>query len=178
MEFYDQDLLVTKIRTATDDVFSTMLGIPVTPGEAFSAQHEADSFDGVVALAGLTGTWVGSARIACSAELACKLAGAMLASDYPAVNEDVLDAVSELTNMIVGNVKSSLEDELGPMGLGIPTVIYGRNYRARSCGISEWVVVPFDCEAERLEIKMALMPNGTAATARTTGVQEARQQHV
>jgi chemotaxis protein CheX len=169
MEFYDQELLVSKIRTATDDVFSTMLGISVTPGEAFSAQRDAESFDGVIALAGLTGTWVGSAHLSCSAQLACRLAGAMLASDYAAVNEDVLDTVSELTNMIVGNVKSSLEDELGPMGLGIPTVIYGRNYRARSSSVREWVVVPFHCEAERLEIKMALMPNGKVTATRTAG---------
>lgn len=173
MEFYDQDVLVSKIRAATDDVFSTMLGIPITPGEAFAAEGHTESFDGVIALAGLTGTWIGSARIACSPHLACRLAGAMLASEYPSVNEDVLDAVAELTNMIVGNVKSALEDELGPMGLGIPTVIFGRNYRTRSTGVSEWVVVPFECAAERFEIKFALMPNGKAGVARSLEMQEA-----
>jgi chemotaxis protein CheX len=173
MEFYDSDVLVSKIRRATDDVFSTMLGMTATPDEAYSAGGDDQSFDGVVALVGLTGTWVGSARMACSAQLACKLAGAMLAAEYSAVNEDVLDTISELTNMIVGNVKSALEDELGPLGLSIPTVIYGRNYRARSAGVNEWLVAPFGCEGERLEIRFALMPNGKPASARVCEMQEA-----
>jgi chemotaxis protein CheX len=173
MESYDSDVLLSQIRCATDDVFSTMLGMTATPGEAFSAGGAGESFDGVVALVGLTGTWVGSARIACSAQLACRLAGAMLATEYAAVNEDVLDTVSELTNMIIGNVKSALEDELGPLGLSIPTVIYGRNYRARSSGVSEWLVAPFECEGERLEIRFALMPNGKPAPVRVLELEEA-----
>lgn len=173
MESYDYNSLVLKIRAATDDVFSTMLGMAAAPGEALTADADSESFDGVVALAGLTGAWVGSARIACSAQLACKLAGAMLASEYHSVNEDVLDAISELTNMIVGNVKSCLEDELGPMGLSIPTVIYGKNYKTRSSGVNSWVIVPFECAGEHLEIRFALMPNGKAGTTRMLELQEA-----
>ena len=101
---------------------------------------------------------MGAGRISCSAALACRLSGALLMSEYSAVNEDVLDAMAELTNMIIGNVKSTLEEELGSMGLSIPTVIFGRNYQARSFGVKEWTVVPFHCQTDQFEVRFALMP--------------------
>jgi chemotaxis protein CheX len=163
MESMNQERLVSIIRSSTEEVFATMLGVPVTVEKSYLEQGGSQNLDGVISLVGLAGSWVGSGRISCSAALACRLSGAMLMAEYTAVNEDVLDAMAELTNMIIGNVKSSLEDELGPMGLSIPTVIFGRNYKARSTGVDEWVVVPFRCETERLDIKFALTPNAKSS---------------
>lgn len=150
--------VVEVIRGATQEVFSMMLGLAIESGEAYREKTEDRSFDGVVALVGLAGTWVGAGRLSCSAPFACKVSGALLATEYPSVNEEVLDAMAEVTNMIIGNVKSQIEEEFGPMGLSIPTVIYGRNYKARSAGAGEWSVVPFDCGGERMEIRLCLMP--------------------
>ena len=173
MESMNLDRLAAMVRGATEEIFSTMLGIDIRAEAPYEQESDSEAFDGVIALVGLAGAWVGSGRISCSAALACRLSGAFLASEYTAVNEDVLDAMSELANMIVGNVKSALEDELGPMGLSIPTVIFGRNYKTRSCGVNQWMVTPFYCDTERLEVKIALMPNGKADAPRTATLQEA-----
>jgi chemotaxis protein CheX len=81
-------------------------------------------------------------------------------------NEEVLDAMAEVTNMIIGNVKSLIENDYGAMGLSIPTVIYGRNYKARSTGAGEWTVVPFSCGAEVMEIKICLLPGSESGVTR------------
>jgi len=78
----------------------------------------------------------------------------------------VLDAVAELANIIIGNAKNLLEEELGPMGMSIPTVIFGRNFTTRSAGQGEWIVAPFHCEGERLEVRMHLAPAREAAPLR------------
>jgi chemotaxis protein CheX len=62
-------------------------------------------------------------------------------------------------------VKTQLEEELGPMGLSIPTVIYGRNFTTRSVGRSEWIVVPFECLSERVEVHLCLVPSKENKTA-------------
>ncbi len=165
METVNQDYLVSAICAATGEVFSTMLGLPVEAGQHFTEQAGCQTVDGVIALVGIAGSWTGSGRISCSAALACRLSGAMLAAEYPAVNEDVLDAIAELTNMIIGNVKSALEEQLGPLGLSVPTVIFGRNYQTRSASVSEWTVVPFLSEGEQFEVKFALMPSPAAETS-------------
>ena len=80
----------------------------------------------------------------------------MLMAEYGVVDDDVLDAVAEVANMVLGNVKTALEKTLGPMGMSIPTAIYGKNFLAKSFGDETWSVVVFDCEGQRLEVKLFL----------------------
>jgi chemotaxis protein CheX len=162
-----QEDLVHAIRTATEDVFTTMLNLSVTPGDVFVEKEEAVPSSGVVSLIGLAGSWVGSGSLACSAGFAAKIASALLMTPYEAIDEDVLDAVAEVTNMIIGNVKTALENRLGAMGLSTPTVIYGRNFQTRSTGNQEWTVVPFLLGEDRMCVQVCIAPN-TDATRKTT----------
>jgi chemotaxis protein CheX len=153
-----QETVVQAIRTATCEVFTTMLGSDVVPGEAFPEKRATAPVDGVVSLIGLAGPWIGTGSLTCSPALACWLSGQLLMAEFSSVNDEVLDAVAELTNMIIGNVKTILEEELGQMALSIPTVVFGRNFTARSAGSEEWTVVPFDLTTGRLHIKICLAP--------------------
>ena len=83
--------------------------------------------------------------------------------EAPAVNEEVLDTVAELTNMIIGSVKTEMETHLGPLGLSIPTVVYGRNFKTKSAGNAEWIVTHFRWDEETLVVKLCLEPKEKAA---------------
>ena len=87
------------------------------------------------------------------------MASHFLQEEYSAVTEDVLDTVAEVTNMVVGNVKTHLENRLGAMGLSTPTVIYGRNFQTRGARNQEWTVVPFSLDGERMCIQICVVPN-------------------
>jgi chemotaxis protein CheX len=150
--------LVAMTRTAAHEVFDTMLGIHLVELEAFVHSSAPGPSEGVLALIGLAGQWAGTGTFSCAAESAQRISGALLMQEYSSVDEDVLDAIGEVTNMVLGNVKTALEEELGPMGLSIPTVIYGRNFTTRSVGKSQWSVVPFECEGQRVEIQICLAP--------------------
>lgn len=156
---FTQEELAEAIRKATDDVFTTMLNLTVQPGDVFVEKEEAVPTSGVVSLIGLAGSWVGSGSLACSAGFAAQIASALLMTPYEAINEDVLDAVAEVTNMIIGNVKTMLEDRLGAMGLSTPTVIYGRNFQTRSTGSQEWTVVPFLLGEDRMCVQVCIAPS-------------------
>ncbi|HTW65261.1 MAG TPA: chemotaxis protein CheX [Bryobacteraceae bacterium] len=162
-----QEDLVHAICVATEDVFTTMLNLSVTPGSVFVEKEEAVPSSGVVSLIGLAGSWVGSGSLACSAGFAAKIASALLMTPYEAINEDVLDAVAEVTNMIIGNVKTALENRLGAMGLSTPTVIYGRNFQTRSTGNQEWTVVPFTLGEDCMCVQLCIVPNADAAKKTT-----------
>jgi chemotaxis protein CheX len=86
----------------------------------------------------------------------------MLMCEAPAVNEEVLDTVAEITNMIIGSVKTELEQHLGPLGLSIPTVVYGRNFKTKSAGNAEWIVVQFQWDDEVLVVRLCLEPKQQA----------------
>jgi chemotaxis protein CheX len=169
VQLLTQEELVNAIRMATEEVFTTMLNLSVSAGEVFVEKEEPVPSSGVVSLIGLAGSWVGSGSLACSASCACKIAAALLMAPYPAIDEDVLDAVAEVTNMIIGNVKTALESRLGAMGLSTPTVIYGRNFQTRSSGNQKWTVVPFTLDDERMCVQVCIAPNddSTKKTTRT-----------
>ena len=158
------------IRASTQDVFSTMLGIEPEVVDVFNHSQDLQPTDGVVSLAGLAGPWVGSGSIVLGPELACKLAGALLMSEYTAVNAEVLDGIAEVTNMILGNVKTRVEELVGQMGLSIPTVIFGRIFATRSLGNEDaWTVVRFLVQCEPMEVQLCLTPKKQGFSASRLG---------
>jgi chemotaxis protein CheX len=156
-------MIAQSLIRSTSDVFSTMLGTQLPSGEVTlegtveGATSEPN--DGVVSFIGIAGSWAGTGSLSCSPALACRVCTAMLMTEAPSVNEDVLDAVAEITNMIIGSVKTDLEAELGPLGISIPTVVFGRNFKTRSAATAEWIHVRFSWDGEPLRIKMCLAPS-------------------
>ena len=153
-----QKLITSSICDAAANVFSTMLGQDLAQGVAGLEEGTPEPNDGVVSFIGIAGTWAGTGSISCSPTLACRICSQMLMMEATAVDAEVLDAVAELTNMIIGCVKTDLEQHLGPLGLSIPTVVYGRNFKTKSAGQHEWIVVSFLWEDEPLTIKFCLAP--------------------
>jgi chemotaxis protein CheX len=145
------------IRQATTEVFSVMLGIDVEPGNAQATSAGVDH-SGVVAVLGLTGAWGGSGEISCDSGLSMEIARRLLMSECSAVDEEVLDAVAEVANMIVGNIKTHLEQALGPMGLSTPAVFFGGDFETRVVGRTTRVLVPFTCADGSLTVQIAIAP--------------------
>ena len=158
-----EELIVSCIVDATANVFSTMLGVEIRRGEPTMENGAPDANDGVVSLIGLAGAWTGAGSVSCTPALACRVCSVMLMTESSAVNEEVLDAVAELTNMIIGSVKTDLEEHLGPLGLSIPTVVFGRNFRTRSAGTTEWIAVRFHWDDECLLVRVRLARSERAA---------------
>lgn len=148
------------IERAVTDVFTTMLDIGIVAGQSRTTSESLSAANmGVVSLIGFAGPWVGTGSFGCNPATACRIANALLGSEHLAVEEDVLDAVAEMTNMILGNVKTELEEILGPMLLSVPTVIYGRNFTTRSPVKQKWTVVPFQVEGQQIEVRLCLSEN-------------------
>jgi len=150
--------LVEYATSATSEVFSTMLGMELE-GQASRQDPDFPTInDGVMALVGLAGSWTGAGVICCTAAFACKLCNQFIGTAVEAVDEEVLDAVGEVANMIIGNFKTSVEEHVGALGLSVPTVIYGRNFTSRSIGQNSWTVLPFRSGDEVLEVRVCLAP--------------------
>ena len=144
-------------------VFATMLNLRLDDREPYEKieSDPPEDADGVEALVGIAGSWSGTGRICCTPQFACQMAGALLMTEYSALNTEVLDAMAEVANMIVGNVKTHFEETLGPLDLSIPMVIFGRHYRTRSIGAFTWIVIPFQSVGYAWEVRFCLMPNRT-----------------
>ena len=153
--------LVSAVRSATHKVFETMLNLPLEDRDPYEKieSDPPETGDGIEALVGIAGTWSGTGRICCSPQFACNIAGALLMTEYPAMNEEVFDAMAELANIVVGNVKTHFEETLGPLDLSIPMIVYGRHYKSRSIGAFRWIVTPFVSGAHTWEVRFCLVPS-------------------
>jgi chemotaxis protein CheX len=150
--------IIQAVHAATAEVFSTMLGVEVEPVPVRTDRSNPSVVEGVMAFVGIAGPWMGSGVISCSASFACRICELFLMTEASAVNEEVLDAVGELTNMIIGNFKTAAEAVVGPLGLSVPTVIYGRNFMSKSLGNNDWLVMPFQCGDDTFEIRVWFAP--------------------
>jgi chemotaxis protein CheX len=168
-----KQFIVDAINRSSLEVFSTMLGVELAMGTATFEDAKPDINCEVISLIGLAGSWAGSGSLSCSAAFACRVCANMLLTEATAVNEEVLDAMAELTNMIVGNVKTALESKLGPLGLSIPTVVYGRNFKTKTAGPTDWISIHFDWDGDHLLVKLCLAPSDKDAHHRIDLFEEA-----
>ena len=155
-------LIIETIQTATAKVFSTMIDKQLKLEEV---HEEADGPSGkreVVARISLSGDCSLTSQVKCSEEVACRIASAMLMEDRPTVDADVLDALAEVANMIMGSVKTDLDREMGTTNLGLPTAVHeGTGERSNSLG---WVVVPFVVENEQFSLRVCFEPQPKTLT--------------
>jgi chemotaxis protein CheX len=110
-----------QIVAITQDVWSSFTGTAIGSASEEVALDAGDVTVGRVAVT--TGPWQGDVLLACPTELARNAASAMF--DLPAeqlTDDEVADALGELTNMIAGNIKSLLP---GPSRLSMPAVTVG-----------------------------------------------------
>jgi CheY-specific phosphatase CheX len=59
------------------------------------------------------------------------------------VDEEVLDAVGEITNMVVGGFKNLLEAHVGPLQMSIPSIVFGKNICTRDAKADVAVAVRY-----------------------------------
>jgi chemotaxis protein CheX len=152
------DEAVALIWSNTEKVFSTMLGLSLTASSATEEQIRALRKGGVVSVVGFAGRWRGSGTLRCTGSLACSLSSKLLMTDFDHVNDEVLDAMGEMANMIIGNFKDEAASKLGTLGLSTPTVIYGSNFEARNWNGENSISVLFNCESEVFEVNVTLVP--------------------
>ncbi len=126
---------------ATLEVFASMVFIEITteapPGGApESVEPELSS------LIGLAGDLKGFLAIHCPAPVALAITSSMLGMEVTELNEDVKDAIGEISNMIAGGLKVSLASDHKKIELAIPTTVVGKSFRTSGlAGATKTVVI-------------------------------------
>jgi chemotaxis protein CheX len=154
-----QGKLIRTIKEHTTGVFDTMLGVTITATEVTQTSNFTAENAGVVAMVGVAGAVSGSGSLCMSNRFACFSASRFLLAEYDSVTDEVLDAVAELANMIVGGMKTALEEELGPMGLSIPIIVCGNHYVTRSSSLGDRMIIRFSCNEEGIDEQFTLVVN-------------------
>lgn len=147
---YAQDII-----DSTQDIFSSMIMLDVTPGEPFLRNNDKllNSISGIVGLAGNT---KGMLAIHMTNEAALAVTAAFLGMEVDEIDEDVRDAIGELANMLAGSIKSILDPGGSDIKLSMPSAIYGEDYTVDCLAGAQSVTVPFTFDGLGFMVELQL----------------------
>lgn len=132
---------------ATINVLETMAMVKVSHSEPYLKKNNLTYGDatGIISLEGdkIIGTMV----LSFSKESILKIISNMLSEEFMEIDEDVLDAVGELTNMVSGGAKGILSEEGHTFQMTIPSLVKGRGKRIKHEPIRPSIVIPFSIDA-------------------------------
>ena len=152
-----EKLAIEAIQAATVRVFATMLAKDVECDTPHLEAEQMEAAEGVIAQISVVGASSITCLICCSADLACTIAALLLMQDYAEMDGEVLDAIAEIANMILGTVKTDLDADLGEVRLSIPTVTYGKDFMVHSQS-KKWVLLPCRMDGVVFTIKVCFEP--------------------
>ena len=151
----DLDQMVT---LAVTELFGTMLHmkmlrVPVQGGFGNNETHVA----GVV---GFIGKLSGVVYVYTTQSFARLITATLLGLDNSEVEdaEMVNDAMGEMANMLVGQMKSRLTDRGIPCVLTIPSVVRGSHFSVEVISSTEGHVFSFEAEGNRIFVHFLLKP--------------------
>lgn len=131
---------------ATMSVLKTMAFLEPIPGNPYIKKGGAASGD-ISGIVGITGEAEGSLCLSFSKECILFIISKMLGEEQKEINEDVKDAVGELTNMISGDSRRRLQ-EIGHSFQGaIPSVISGPGHEVKHITRGPILSIPFSTQA-------------------------------
>ena len=142
---------INPVIGALEDAFETMLGSPVHRTGLGLKENNVALYP-VSGIIGISGQAIGTIVLSMSHQVAQKAAGTMLMMEINKTNDDVLDAVGELTNMIAGGTKAKLEEF--QLQMSLPNVLCGENCRLHFPLHSHPLAIPFSCEWGNLALEI------------------------
>jgi chemotaxis protein CheX len=139
-------------------VFQTMLSLtPRRKGLQLARGERVGS--GLTTLVGISGSVHGVVVLHFKPETAIKLASRFLGASLTEMSADVVDAMSELTNMVAGAAKAKIPSD-PPAELSLPSVVEGTQYRLKYPSKSLWVEVPFETEDGNFMLEVSFSNEG------------------
>ena len=125
---------------STAAVFSTMCRCELTRGELTLPANFQEEYE-ISGMVGLSGKLAGTVVLSLHEDMALYIAEALLGVRPAEIDDDVVDAVGEMTNMIAGKAKGELAEY--EMNLSLPTVISGSNHKVRFGSHVQPICIPF-----------------------------------
>ena len=152
--------LINPFISATKNVLETMAFVKSEAGKPYLKKDDVAKGD-VTGVIGFTGETNGTVSVTFDERSILKIVSNMFGEEVKELNDEITDAVGELTNMISGQARKELE-EIGKVFHGaIPTVITGKNHKIDAVTKGPKIAIPFTTDAGRFTIEICLEANSS-----------------
>lgn len=147
--------IINPFINATLNVLETMAFIKSEAEKPYLKKDNVAKGD-VSGVVGFTGETNGTVFITFDESCIVKIVSNMFGEQMIEINDEIKDAVGELTNMISGQARRELE-EIGEVFQGtIPTVVTGKNHELQTLTKGPRIAIPFKTDSGNFTIEVAL----------------------
>lgn len=137
--------LINPFINATINVLETMAFMKVTAGNPYLKKNSVAVGD-VSGVLGLTGAANGTISVTFEEKCILSVVSNMFGETMKELNNEITDAVGELTNMISGQARRELEEMGKVFKAAIPSVVTGRNHSIRHYTEGPKIAIPFSTD--------------------------------
>ncbi|TVR01676.1 MAG: chemotaxis protein CheX [Desulfovibrionales bacterium] len=135
-------------------VLGMMAAVEVTPGKPYINRKRSAVGD-VTGTIGISGTAEGVMSLTLDEAVILRIVNNMLAESYTEINDEIADAVGELTNMIAGQARQDLAKQGMPLTSSTPTVIIGKGHQISHITTSPILAIPFTTNEGALVVEVS-----------------------
>ena len=137
--------IINPFLIAAVNVMKTMANVEPVPGKPF-VKKESMAMGDVSAIIGITGVAQGSMALTFTESCIVGLASSLMGMTFTDMNDEVKDAVGELTNMICGDARRRLSEAGITLQAGIPTIVAGKSHSITHIASGPRLAVPFQTQ--------------------------------
>ena len=134
--------LINPFINATANVIETMAFMKIKAGRPYLKKDSVAKGD-VTGVIGLTGVANGTISVTFQAKCILRIVSNMFGEEMRVLDEEIADAVGELTNMISGQARKELEESAKIFRAAIPSVITGKNHTITHYTSGPKIAIPF-----------------------------------
>jgi chemotaxis protein CheX len=145
--------LINPFINATLNVLETMAFIKVVPGKPYVKKDNVAVGD-VTGVLGLTGIANGTISVSFKEHCILTIVSNMFGETMERLDDDISDAVGELTNMISGQARRELEQMGKVFKAAIPSVVTGKNHSIRHYSDGPKIAIPFNTDGGDFTIEV------------------------
>jgi len=147
--------LINPFIDATLNVLGTMASTRAQAGKPYIKKDKVARGD-VTGVIGLTGEAKGTISVSFSEKSILAIVSNMFGEEMKELNEEINDAVGELSNMISGQARKILEELGRTLHGAIPSVIMGKNHTLTHMTTSPVIAIPFSTDNGDFTIEVCI----------------------
>jgi len=146
--------LINPFLSAAVNVLKVMAFTDARAGKPYLKNDRKASGD-VTGITGFSGDVEGSLSITFSADCIKGIISNMFGDHVEEINQEVEDAVGEITNMICGDARRQLSENGGyKLTATIPTVISGLRHTVKHISDGPFLAIPFETDAGSFAVEV------------------------
>jgi chemotaxis protein CheX len=151
-----EEELLKHLTRDVEEVFGTMVGMENLLHLPLQVAPETHFKDCITAMVGFAGLYSGLVSLHAPKQLALAFTSGMLGMEVADLNDDVRDALGEITNMIAGSFKQHISRSGTDIKLSTPSIVSGDDYFVNAGHTLDTLTLRFATDEEWFIISIAL----------------------